>query len=83
MNLPRPDNDLNERLDYYIQRAVTNNNSELYAFGYFWCPNMYEEKYLDRYFGFFPAIGIHDIHMNQENSHEYKETMVYGKREVL
>jgi uncharacterized protein YukJ len=63
MNLPGPDNDLNEKLDHYVQRAMADEQSVLYAFGETWGP----ENKRDKFFGFQPGAGIHDVHMNQGN----------------
>ena len=68
-NVPGPDNDLNELIHKYISRAIGMENSEVYAFGERWGPE--EER--DRYFGFKPGNGIHDIHMNQGNSEKWEE----------
>jgi uncharacterized protein YukJ len=62
-NVPGPDNDLNEKVDQVVQRAMADQTSLLYAFGERW-PT---ENKADNYFGFFPGNGIHDIHMNQGN----------------
>ena len=59
-----PDNDLNEKLDLYVQRALADEEAVIYAFGATWGP---EPKKPDAYFGFRPGRGIHDIHMNQGN----------------
>jgi len=40
----------------------------LYAFGETWGP----EDVKDKYFGFLPGNGIHDIHMNQSNDGQFK-----------
>jgi len=69
MNLPGPDNDLNEKLDHYIQRAMADENSTIYAFGETWGP----ETKRDKIFGFLPGRGIHDIHMNQGNDGHWKK----------
>ena len=58
-----PDNDLNEKIDAYVQRAMADERAMLYAFGETWGP----ETKADRYFGFRPGRGIHDIHFNQGN----------------
>jgi len=58
-----PDNDLNEKLDSLIQRGMSDETSFIYAFGQRWGP----ENKADKYFGFKPGNGIHDIHMNQGN----------------
>ncbi len=60
---PGPNNDLNERIDEYVSRAMDDVDAPLYAFGEPWKT----EKRRDRCFGFRPANGIHDIHMNQGN----------------
>ena len=61
-NVPGPDNDLNEKIDFYIQRALAEEDAMIYAFGERWGP---EPNDRDKYFGFKPGNGIHDIHMNQ------------------
>lgn len=62
-DLPGPDNDLNDRIDGLVLRAMADEEALVYAFGERWGP---EEK-KDKYFGFSPGNGIHDIHMNQGN----------------
>lgn len=62
-SLPGPDNDLNEKLNHYIQRAMADADSVVYAFGETW-----SEPARDKVFGFQPGRGIHDIHMNQGNA---------------
>jgi uncharacterized protein YukJ len=64
-SVPGFDNDLNEKLDRVMQRAVADENALVYAFGERWGP---EPGVKDKYFGFLPGNGIHDIHMNQGNS---------------
>lgn len=59
-----PDNDLNEKIDALVQRAMADEAAMIYAFGETWGP---EERKADRYFGFRPGRGIHDIHFNQGN----------------
>ena len=63
-NLPGLDNDLNEKIDRVMQRAVADEDAVVYAFGERWGP---EKNKKDKYFGFLPGNGIHDIHMNQSN----------------
>jgi uncharacterized protein YukJ len=63
VNAPGPDNDLNEKLDQVVQRAMSDEDALVYAFGQRWGP----ENKADNYFGFKPGNGIHDIHMNQGN----------------
>lgn len=62
-NVAGPDNDLNEKVDAQIQRAMADEDAVLYAFGERWGP----EKVKDKIFGFLPGNGVHDIHMNQGN----------------
>lgn len=64
MSAAGPDNDLNEKIDAYVQRAMSDEDAWIYAFGETWGP---ETDKADRYFGFTPGRGIHDIHMNQGN----------------
>ncbi|OLP60156.1 hypothetical protein BJF93_14320 [Xaviernesmea oryzae] len=59
-----PDNDLNEKIDALVQRAMADEEALIYAFGETWGP---EADKADKYFGFLPGRGIHDIHMNQGN----------------
>jgi uncharacterized protein YukJ len=63
-NLPGFDNDLNEKIDRIMQRAISDEAAVVYAFGQRWGP---ESGKKDKYFGFLPGNGIHDIHMNQGN----------------
>lgn len=63
-SLPGPDNDLNEKINKYVQRALSDETAMIYAFGARWGP---EDRKKDQYFGFLPGNGIHDIHMNQGN----------------
>lgn len=68
-NVPGPDNDLNELIEKYILRAIATENAVLYAFGEKWGP----EDVADRYFGFLPGNGIHDIHMNQGSTGQFEK----------
>ncbi len=68
-NVPGPDNDLNEKIDHFIERALHDSESLIYAFGSRWGP---EPGRKDKYFGFLPGNGIHDIHMNQGNAERFK-----------
>lgn len=60
-----PDNDLADRLDHYVERAIADPSVVLFAFGERWGP---EVDLPDKIFGFQPGNGVHDIHMNQGNS---------------
>jgi uncharacterized protein YukJ len=64
-NVPGPDNDLNEKIGAVVERAIGDEEVLVYAFGERWGP---EPRDKDKYFGFLPGNGIHDIHMNQGNS---------------
>ncbi|AKG23751.1 DUF2278 family protein [Calothrix sp. 336/3] len=68
-NVPGPDNDLNELIDLYIGRSL-NSDATIYAFGEKWGP---ENDVKDKYFGFLPGNGIHDIHMNQGNVDRFQK----------
>ncbi|MFB2897617.1 DUF2278 family protein [Aerosakkonemataceae cyanobacterium BLCC-F50] len=68
-NVPGPDNDLNEKIDKYIQRAMSDEDALIYAFGERWGP---ERNIKDKIFGFLPGNGIHDIHMNQGNDKKFE-----------
>ena len=65
MNLPGPDDDLNDQVDRVVQAAIAEEDALIYAFGQRWGP---EDDARDKIFGFLPGNGIHDIHMNQGNS---------------
>jgi uncharacterized protein YukJ len=64
-NVPGFDNDLNDKIDRVMQRALADEHALVHAFGQRWGP---EPTTKDKYFGFLPGNGIHDIHMNQGNS---------------
>ena len=69
-NKPGADNDLNEKLGFYVQQAISDGDARVYAFGEKWGP---ENGKKDKYFQFEPGNGIHDIHMNQGNDGKYKK----------
>jgi uncharacterized protein YukJ len=58
-----PDNDLNDLFDFHLLPLAGNADARVYAFGQAWGP----ETEPDRYFGFTPGRGVHDIHQNQGN----------------
>jgi uncharacterized protein YukJ len=60
---PGPDNDLADRLEHYVARAIGEADALVYAFGERWGP----ERQADKIFHFQPGNGVHDIHMNQGN----------------
>jgi uncharacterized protein YukJ len=65
---PGANNDLKDKLEDAVVKAVAQEGSTVYAFGDRWGP----EKKADQYFKFVPGNGIHDIHMNQGNSGKFK-----------
>jgi uncharacterized protein YukJ len=66
---PGPDNDLADKLDHFVERAAADPAARLYAFGQRWGP---EPATRDKVFGFSPGNGVHDIHMNQGNSQQFR-----------
>jgi len=62
---PGPDDDLSDRIDHFVARAISDPAARIFAFGERWGP---EPTVPDKVFGFSPGDGIHDIHMNQGNS---------------
>ncbi|NKI95004.1 DUF2278 family protein [Rhizobacter sp. SG703] len=81
INAPGPDNDLNEKLDHYVQRAMADEEAMVFAFGQRWGP---EAGKKDAYFGFLPGNGVHDIHMNQANVGQFtKDDGVYQDGALL
>lgn len=69
--VPGPDNDLNDKIDKYIVRAMADEDALVYAFGQRWGLHPPEPQ-RDKIFGFKPGNGIHDIHMNQGNASKFK-----------
>ncbi|GAB4461996.1 MAG: hypothetical protein OHK0029_28170 [Armatimonadaceae bacterium] len=63
-DLPGDENDLNEKVEMYVRRAVRNPEAVLYAFGSRWGP---EHRIADKIWRFRPGNGVHNIHMNQGN----------------
>ncbi len=59
---PGPNNDLFERVEDVLQRAIDEPDAVVYAFGEQWGP---ENDKKDVYFDFLPGNGVHLIHMNQ------------------
>jgi uncharacterized protein YukJ len=68
-SVPGPDNDLNEKIEAFVSRAVQDESAVVYAFGERWGP---EPNRKDKHFGFLPGNGIHDIHMNQGNVPQFQ-----------
>ena len=67
---PGSDNDLKDLLEAAVLKAMKEEGSVIYALGAKWGP---EKGRPDQYFKFTPGNGIHDIHMNQGNSGNYKK----------
>jgi uncharacterized protein YukJ len=81
LNVPGADNDLNEKIDHYVQRALSDEEATIYAFGERWGP---EVGLKDKIFGFAPGNGVHDIHMNQANVGQFvKDDGVYQDGALL
>lgn len=79
-DLPGDDNDLKDKLESAVVRAMEQDGAFVYAFGDRWGP---EDK-ADQYFKFSPGNGVHDIHMNQGNSGKYtKDDGVYQDGALL
>ena len=66
---PGPDNDLADKLDHFVERAAADPEARVYAFGQRWGP---EAGVPDKVFGFSPGNGVHDVHMNQGNSQQFR-----------
>lgn len=64
------DNDLKDKLEAAVVKALGEAGTVVYAFGQKWGP---ENNKKDAYFKFKPGNGIHDIHMNQGNSGKWKK----------
>ena len=61
---PGDDDDLNDKLDFFVQQAIQDPSAVIYAFGQHWV----DADKPDRYFPEIdPSTGIHDIHLNQGN----------------
>ncbi|HET6951705.1 MAG TPA: DUF2278 family protein [Acidimicrobiales bacterium] len=67
-DLPGVDNDLADMLDHHVERAMADPESVVYLWGEPWGP----ENQPDKIFGFAPGGGVHNIHMNQGNSAEFR-----------
>lgn len=63
------DNDLADVLDHYIKRAIADRTARITVFGQRWGP---EPHVQDKVFGFLPGNGVHDVHMNQGNSEQFR-----------
>lgn len=61
---PGDNDDLNDRLDFFVQQAIRDSSAVVYAFGQHWEDNSGSDRYFPE---IAPSTGIHDIHMNQGN----------------
>lgn len=66
-----PKNDLREFIEPLVQEGMEDDDIHFYAFGEAWGP---ENNKPDQYFDFEPGNGIHDIHMNQGNTGDFRPT---------
>jgi uncharacterized protein YukJ len=66
-----PNNDLNEKLNFYINKTVQSEEADLYIYGSKWKTGNYCKP--DRIFGFYPSMGMHDVHMNQGNAKQWQK----------
>jgi uncharacterized protein YukJ len=64
-----PDNDLADRLDHFVRRAIGDGQVVAHVFGERFGP---EPTTADKVFGFLPGNGVHDVHMNQGNSARFR-----------
>lgn len=69
-DLPGADNDLNEKLTHYLNKAILLKDTDMYVFGSRW--KAIDSSEADRIFGFRPSMGMHDVHMNQGNTKRWK-----------
>ncbi|NUS56983.1 MAG: DUF2278 family protein, partial [Streptomycetaceae bacterium] len=67
---PGADNDLADLLDRQVLPAIADPHAVLYVFGQRW-PS--EPTVPDKVFGFKPGNGVHDVHMNQGNSADFRD----------
>jgi uncharacterized protein YukJ len=72
---PGPNNDLFEKVEDLLQRAIAEDGAVVYAFGEKWGPENDKE---DQYFKFLPGNGVHLIHMNQGGAGEKNGTFHDG-----
>jgi len=61
--------DLSDQLAALVKRISADPNARLYAFGGRWGP---EPEIRDKWFGFVPGNGVHDLHYNQGNTDQFK-----------
>ncbi len=64
-----PDDDLPDLIEQHVTRAIGDDSACVYLFGQRWGP---ETDKPDKIFGFEPGNGVHDIHMNQGSSGQFR-----------
>jgi uncharacterized protein YukJ len=58
-----------DRFTRVMTEAMADPAARIYAFGQFWGP----ENFRDKFFGFLPGRGVHDLHLNQGNAARFVE----------
>jgi uncharacterized protein YukJ len=74
--LPGDNDDLNDKLDFFVEQAIQYPTSMRYAFGQHWEDDNKPDQYFDE---INPSTGIHDIHLNQGNKtgKYFKDNSIY------
>ena len=70
-NVEGPDNDLQDILEGWLDRAIADPAARVHVFGEPFGPDPRAPDAPDRDFGFTPVAGVHDVHMNQGNDEEF------------
>src|SRR3954470_7093429 len=70
-NVDGPENDLQDILEGWLDRAIADPAARMHVFGEPFGPDAEHPDAPDRDFGFTPAVGVHDVHMNQGNEEEF------------
>ena len=70
-DLPGLDNDLADMLDHHVERAIADPTVDVYVFGERYGPEPNEP---DKVFGFLPGNGVHEVHMNQGSTGQFRPT---------
>lgn len=72
---PGPDNDLCDAIGHLVQHAIETPKVVVYAVGEHWGP----DHRRDKHFNFFPAAGMHNIHMMQGNhGHFHRDDAIWS-----
>ena len=70
-NVDGPENDLQDILESWLERAIADPAARVHVFGEPFGPDREDPDAPDKDFGFTPAIGVHDVHMNQGNEVDF------------